>query len=65
MNGTELELISDIDKYLLVGKGMRGGITYIAKRRSKANNKYMQSYDVINQANLLCISMKIIYMVGH
>ena len=55
MNGIELELISNIDKYLLVGKGMRGGITYIAKRRSKANNKYMQPYDVMNQANLLCI----------
>ena len=24
---------------------MRGGISYIAKRFSKANNKYMQSYD--------------------
>ena len=24
---------------------MRGGISYIAKRHSKANNKYMQSYD--------------------
>ena len=24
---------------------MRGGITYTAKRFSKANNKYMQSYD--------------------
>ena len=24
---------------------MRGGISYIAKKCSKANNKYMQSYD--------------------
>ena len=24
---------------------MRGGISYIAKRFSKANNKYMKSYD--------------------
>ena len=24
---------------------MRGGSSYIAKRHSKANNKYMQSYD--------------------
>ena len=31
--------------YLFVEKGMRGGIYYIAKRHSKANNKYMQSYD--------------------
>ena len=27
-------------------KGIRGGISYIAKRHSKANNKYIQSYDV-------------------
>ena len=31
--------------HLFIEKGMRGGIFYIAKRYSKANNKYMQSYD--------------------
>ena len=36
----------DIDMYLFVEKGMRGDISYIAKRHSKLNNKYMQSYDV-------------------
>ena len=41
----ELELISDIHMYLFVEKRMRGGIFYIAKRFSKANNKYIQSYD--------------------
>ena len=45
MTEIELELISDIDMYLLVEKGMRGGISYIAKRFSKANNRYMQCYD--------------------
>ena len=31
--------------YLFIEKRMRGGISYIAKRFSKANNTYMQSYD--------------------
>ena len=45
MTEIELELISDIDMYLFIEKEMKGGISYIAKRFSKANNKYMQSYD--------------------
>ena len=32
MTEIELELILDIDMYLFVEKGMRGGISYIAKR---------------------------------
>ena len=47
MTGIELELISDIDMYSFIyQKEMTGGIIYIAKRFSKTNNKYMQSYDV-------------------
>ena len=45
MTGVKLEKISDIDKYLLIEKGLRGGISYIAKRYPKANNKYMNDYD--------------------
>ena len=46
MTEIELEHILDIDMHLFIEKGTRGGISYIAKRYSKANNKYMQSYDV-------------------
>ena len=45
MTGTKLEKISDIDQYLFIEKGTRGGISYIAGRYAKANNKYMNDYD--------------------
>ena len=47
----ELDLISDIDMHSIIGKGVRGGIYYIAKRHSKANNKYMECYDSSKDAN--------------
>ena len=31
--------------YLFIQKGLRGGISYIAKRFSKVNNKYIKNYD--------------------
>ena len=45
MTGIKLEKMSDIDKYLFIEKGTRGGISYIAKRYAKANNKYMNDYN--------------------
>ena len=44
MTGVKLEKISDIDKYLFIEKGLRGGISYIAKRYAKVNNKYMKDH---------------------
>ena len=41
----EIEFISDADMYLLFEKGMRGVVSYISKRYSKTNNKYLNSYD--------------------
>ena len=46
MTGVKLEKISDIDKYLFIEKGLRRGISYIAKRYAKANNKYVCDYDL-------------------
>ena len=43
MIGVKLEKIVGIDMYLVIEKGLRGGISYIAKRC--ANNKYMKDYD--------------------
>ena len=52
MTGIELEKISDIDKYLFIEKGLRGGISYIAKRRSKANNDIVQIMIKLNHQHL-------------
>ena len=45
MTGINLELITDIDMYLMVEKSLRGGVSYIANRYSKPNNKYQSDYD--------------------
>ena len=44
--GIKLEKISDIDKYLFIEEGLRGRISYIAKRYAEANNKYINDYDL-------------------
>ena len=45
MTDIKLELMTDIDMFQLIEKGMRGGISYIANRYGKGNNKYIKSYD--------------------
>ena len=46
ITGVKLEKVFDIDMYLFIEKGLRGGIFYIAKRYAKANNKYMKDDDL-------------------
>ena len=42
-NKVELDLISDDGMYLCFENGMRGGVSYISKTYSKANNRYLTS----------------------
>ena len=53
MTGVGLEKMSDIDMYLFIENGLRGGISYMAKRYSKANNKYMKNYDPSKQSEFI------------
>ena len=41
----ELELITDVDMYLMVENGIRGGISMISQKFAKANNPYLEDHD--------------------
>ena len=45
MTGVNLQLLSDVNMYQFIEKGLRGGVSYIAHRYAKANNKYLPDYD--------------------
>ena len=53
ITGVKLEKVSDIDQYLFIEKGTRGGVSYVAKRYTKANNKCMCDYDLNKQSTFI------------
>ena len=54
MTRVELEKVSDIEKHLFIEKGLKEGISYIAKRYARANNKYMKGFDPRKPSNFIC-----------
>ena len=53
MTGVKFKKTSDIDKYLFIEKGLRGGISYTAKRYAIVNNKYINDYDPKNPSTFI------------
>lgn len=45
MTKVELDLFKDINKYLFISRGIRGGLSFISKREADANNKYLKKYE--------------------
>ena len=51
MTNIKLELMTDIDMFQFIEKGMRGGVSYIANRYG---NKYMKEYDEKAPSKYIC-----------
>jgi len=45
MTNLELQLITDPNVYLMFKNAIRGGVSTVSNRYSKANNKYLSDYD--------------------
>ncbi|KFM60901.1 hypothetical protein X975_19061, partial [Stegodyphus mimosarum] len=45
MTQVKMELLTDPTMHLFLEKGIRGGVSMISKRYSRANNKYLSDYD--------------------
>ena len=50
-----LELLSDINQYLFIIKGIRGGMSMVSKRHAVTNNKYVEGYNSSKSSSLFYI----------
>lgn len=44
-SGAQLELLADVDQFLFLQRAMRGGLSMVSKRYSKANHPSLSTYD--------------------
>jgi len=51
--GVQLELLSDIDMLLMIETGIRRGVSMIPTWYSKANNKYMKTFDPTQESKFI------------
>lgn len=64
MTGIKLELMTDVDMFQFIAKGIRGGVRYIAHRHGEANNSICLITTLRNQVSTSCIWTPIICMGG-
>ena len=53
MTGIKTGLISGIDKFQLIERGIRSSVSFIVERYVKANTKYISDYDPITSSNYI------------
>ncbi|GFY64856.1 uncharacterized protein TNIN_320981 [Trichonephila inaurata madagascariensis] len=58
-----LELLTDINMYLMLESGIRGGMCPVSKRYSKANNKYLDNFDEMSPSKFI-ISLDVNSLYG-
>ena len=51
--GVELQLLEDLDMYLMIESGIRGGVSMITKKYAQANNEKVADYDPNKAKNYL------------
>ena len=49
----KLELLTDVNRLLIVQKGIRGGVCYAIHRYAEANNKYVKNYGKNKESSCL------------